>query len=215
MVGETKPTEKPAEEDLVWKKEELKWQIRSLENQIFVAQKQHGDVTTVVGVLNSAIKEFAGKNFSEAEEHVLNVKKGLIEIIHTLKLRWRLAYFASVWGLFPIGTAILAMFISFIWLHSYSYIILGIGVPLWAPLVAVIGASVQILVGIVKDIKEDSMISQYKRLWYLVLPFVSFVFGFIAILLIQAGLFNMSQGQLGSVRCYSNKSNYNYILHHS
>ena len=68
-------------------------------------------------------------------------------------------------------------------------------VPIWASLVAVIGASVQIFVGVVKDYKDDNMITAYKTLWYVAVIPASFAFGFIAFLLIEAGLLNISQGQ--------------------
>lgn len=197
MVEEKNATEKPAEE-LVWNEDELKKQIRSLENQILVAQKQHGDIGKVKVTLHNlelAIKEFANKKFTDAEIHVIDVKEGLIEIIDTLTWLRQIPYFASVWGLIPILTAIIAMGLSFgliVGGYKDSPILF---VPLWAPLIGVIGASVQILVGVVNDYKEDSMITKYKRIWYSVLPIVGFVFGFIAILLIQAGLINMTQGQ--------------------
>ncbi|MCE8428699.1 MAG: hypothetical protein J5U19_09950 [Candidatus Methanoperedens sp.] len=194
MVEETKLEE----EKLVWKEEELKLQIRSLENQIFITQKQGGELSKISSALcdlKSAVEEFAAKNFTKTEKHLIDIKKGLNEIIHELPPWRKITYFVSVWGLIPIATAISAGIISFYFLNSMSNATIGLGVPLWASLVAVIGASVQILVGIINDYREDSMISHYKKLWYLVLPFVSFVFGFIAILLIQAGLINITIGQ--------------------
>lgn len=198
VVEEKNATENPAEE-LVWNEDELRDQIRSLENQISVAQKQHGkieEIKTVRNNLKSAIDAFKIKQFTEAEKHVLDVKEGLYEIIHTLSWRWsKPAYFASVWSLLPILTAIIAIILSFVLIvRGYSDFRI-LFVPLWAPLIGVIGASVQILVGVVNDYKKDSMITKYKRIWYSVLPVVGFVFGFIAILLIQAGLINMTQGQ--------------------
>jgi hypothetical protein len=210
VVDEKEETENPAEE-LVWDEEELRGQIRSLENQISVAQKQHANIDEIKTVrtnLKLSIDSFKIKQFTEAEKHVLDVKEGLYEIIHMLSWRYKPAYFVSVWSLIPILTAFFFIFLSFTLMSYIGYAvrilyiisftipkdILGI-VPLWAPLIGVIGASVQILIGIVNDYKEKSMISKYKRIWYFVLPLVGFVFGFIAILLTQAGLINMTQGQ--------------------
>lgn len=207
MVDVAKP-----EEDLVWKKEELQKQIRSLEHKIFVAQKQGGKgekITDVLNNLKSAIQNFADEKFIDAEKNVIDVKNEVIEIIRNLDRFSKITYFVSSWGLVPILTAIIAIIFSFILigymgykvniLYIFSFTIpkdiLGI-VPLWAPLTAVIGASIQILVGVINDYKENSMISKYKRLWYFVLPFVGFVFGFIAFLLIQAGLININIGQV-------------------
>lgn len=208
MGDATKP-----EEDLVWTKEELQKQIRSLEHKIFVAQKQGGKDEKITGVLvnlKSAIKNFEDKKYTDAEKNVIDVKNEKIKIIHNFGQFRRITYFVSSWGLVPILTAIIAIILSFILmgytdcntaniLYIFSFTIpkniLGI-VPLWAPLTAVIGASIQILVGVVNDYKENSMISKYKRLWYLVLPVVGFVFGFIAFLLIQGGLININLGQV-------------------
>lgn len=207
MGDATKP-----DEDLVWTKEELQIQIRSLEHKIFVAQKQRGEgkkITDVLVILKSAIQNFADKKFTDVEKNVIDVKNEVNEIIHSLGPFRHITYFVSAWGLVPILTAIIAIILSFILMGYRGYTvnipyifsftipkdILGI-VPLWAPLTAVIGASIQILVGVVNDYKENSMISKYKRLWYFVLPFVGFVFGFIAFLLIQAGLININLGQV-------------------
>ncbi len=198
--------------DLVWKREELQKQIRALEHKIFVAQKQGGNrekIKEVLGNLKSAIQNFADKKYTDAEKNVIDVKNQVIEIISQLNPFSKITYFVSSWGLVPILTAIIAIILSFISIYylghtvNILYIfpftipedILGI-VPLWAPLTAVIGASIQILVGVINDYKENSMISKYKRLWYFVLPFVGFVFGFIAFLLIQAGLININLGQV-------------------
>ncbi len=207
MEDATKP-----EEDLVWTKEELQKQIRSLEHKIFVVQKRckEGEkITDVLDNLKSAIQNFADKKFTESEKNVIDIKSEVIEEISKLDIFRRTAYFLSSWGLVPILIAIIAIILSFISmgytcytaniLYIFSFTIpkniLGI-VPLWAPLTAVIGASIQILVGVVNDYKENSMISKYKRLWYLVLPVVGFVFGFIAFLLIQGGLININLGQV-------------------
>jgi hypothetical protein len=204
MGDATKP-----DEDLVWKKEELQKQIRSLEHKIFIAQKQGGEdekITDVLVHLKSAIQNIWDKKYTDAEKNVIDVKNEKNKIIHNLGQFRQITYFVSSWGLVPILTAIIAIILSFI-LMGYTvnilYIfsvtipkdILGI-VPLWAPLTAVIGASIQILVGVINDYKENSVISQYKRLWYFVLPVVGFVFGFIAFLLIQGGLININLGQV-------------------
>lgn len=156
------------------------------------------DFDAVICDLKSAIQEFTDKKFTEAEKHVIDVKKGLNEITNKFDKRQWIEYYVSVWGLVPILTAIILIVASFALIFFYenikSFWILGV-VPLWAPFVALIGACVQILVGVVYDYKQDYVISKYKRIWYAVLPFVGFVFGFIAFLLLDAGLVNITQGQ--------------------
>jgi len=207
MADDTAP-----EESLVWNKEELQKQIRNLEHKIFVVQKrctEGENITELKDNLKSAIQNFADKKFTDSEKNVIDIKSDVIEKISKLDILRRIAYFLSSWGLIPILTAIIAIILSFILMgyRGYTVNILYIFpftipndilkiVPLWAPLTAVIGASIQILVGVVNDYKENSMISKYKRLWYFVLPVVGFVFGFVAFLLIQGGLININLGQV-------------------
>jgi len=60
-------------------------------------------------------------------------------------------------------------------------------VPIWAALIAGLGASAQIMVGTVGDIKAEGVVQEYKRLWYTSLPFLAAIFGFIAYILTDLG----------------------------
>lgn len=60
-------------------------------------------------------------------------------------------------------------------------------VPIWAALIAGLGASAQIMVGTVADIKDTGIVHEYKRLWYTSLPFLAAIFGFIAYILTDLG----------------------------
>lgn len=193
MEEEIKTAEKKEEGELIWEKTELKKKIRALENKIFIAEKQHGDVDDVLIILKQTIQKFANQKFIEAENDLIDIKKDLIKITRDLEVINRAKYFMLSWGLFPIITAISAIILSFGIIYKIDGSILY--VPLWAPLMGLIGASVQILVGVVNDYKEKGMVSKYKKLWYFILPTVGFVFGFIAFLVIQAGLIDMTQGR--------------------
>jgi hypothetical protein len=121
----------------------------------------------------------------------------MYQIINEMALLERMQFFISLWAITPIAIAIIAEIIAFYLIISRgSFVILG--VPLWASLIAVAGTSVQILIGVANDYKDDGMITDYKRLWYIVLPFISFVFGFIAFLLTNAGLISITFGQISS-----------------
>ncbi|VVB90726.1 Uncharacterised protein [uncultured archaeon] len=187
------------EDYLVWTKEELQKQIRILEHKIFIAQKRskknQDKINAVLEELKKAFAFFSAKNFIEAEKKVIDIKKVKNEIINNMDIYDHTTYFFSSWGLVPILTAISTIIISFGLILSNKVPPILDFVPAWAPLTAVIGASVQILVGVINDYKEDGMISKYKSLWYFVLPFVGFVFGFMAFLLIQAGLININMAQ--------------------
>jgi hypothetical protein len=204
---------KPAEEKLplpddrlVWTKAETKGQMKRLENQLSVAYKQHvNDVDTVKvkGLKADEVEEelvSANKSFSEkqdvvdAKDRLIKAKNKLSILVSALSHRDRLHYFVSIWGIVPILTAASGLIASFALIKCFGDSTI-LAVPVWASFVAVIGACVQIFVGVVNDYRDDCMITAYKRLWYLVILPVSFAFGFIAFLLIQAGLLNISQGQ--------------------
>jgi hypothetical protein len=201
---------KPSEEKfalpddrLVWTKAETKGQMKRLENQLSVAFKQHVNEVEVNGLKADAIAGelvSANKSFSEnqdlvdAQDRLIKVKNNLSILVSALRRRYRWNYLISIWGIVPILTAAVGLIGSFIAIKYFGGSTI-LAVPVWASLVAVIGASVQIFVGVVKDYKDDCMITAYKRLWYVVILPVSFAFGFIAFLLIQAGLLNISQGQ--------------------
>jgi hypothetical protein len=206
-TGEKSSDEKlPLPDDrLVWTKAEIKAQMKRLENQLSVAFKQHVDEVQVNGLKADDVRKelvLANDNFSKdqdlvsAEDNLIKGKNDLSLLISKLsRRRYRLNYIISIWGIVPILTAVIGLIGSFIALKYFGSSTI-MAVPVWASLVALIGASAQIFVGVVKDYKEDGMITAYKRLWYVVILPVSFAFGFIAFLLVQAGLLNISQGQI-------------------
>ena len=141
-------------------------------------------------------EKFQKQDLLGAQNGLIEVKNKLHVLISRLPLRSRMGYFASTWGVVPLSTAALALFMSLIgFVLSKNMVILGI-IPLWAAWAAVLGSSVQIFVGVVGDYKDDGMVTEYKRLWYLVVPLVSFAFGILAFLLVQAGFFDISGGTI-------------------
>jgi hypothetical protein len=199
-------TANQSEQKQVWGKDRLSQQIRRIDEQITVALKQHGGdhdkysgspelIREVRADWNWARVNFSNDKYSDTEKNVSDSKDKLIEVINKLNLRWRLQYYISVWGLFPISIGAFGIigFLCFLKFDGSS-MILGV-VPLWAVWAAGLGASAQILVGVVNDYKKDCLITDYKRTWYIVIIFVSLAFGFLAFLLIQAGLITVSQGQ--------------------
>ena len=70
-------------------------------------------------------------------------------------------------------------------------------VPLWAALFGGLGACVQIQLGVVADIRDDGVVSDYKRVWYFILPLVALVLGYFAYILIDLGLVTLGGPQGG------------------
>ncbi len=183
----------------MWTKKDLDKQIRSFENQFSLIAKRNIKNTDKIKEIKESVMDlivnFEENDICQLEENIIDTKEKIYQAINKMT-RWeKTFYFSSLWGLTPIGTAIIAMILSFYLISSIgSFDILG--VPIWASLIAVAGTSVQILIGVANDYKDDCMITEYKRLWYIVLPFVSFVFGFIAYLLTDAGLISLTNQNL-------------------
>jgi hypothetical protein len=193
-----------SEEKQVYDREDLGKQIRRLDHEISVACKQHGKdcdknepwLENARSDWTKARCDFSNNKYSDCEDNISNCNENLIEAVNRLDHRWKFQYYASLWGALPITIGVLGIVISLVLIAQYGTAppLLKI-VPLWAIWVASLGASCQILVGVVKDYKEDSLISEYRRTWYIVVIFVSLAFGFLAFLLLQMGLITISQGQ--------------------
>lgn len=152
-------------------------------------------IQSITNSLKDICSNLLENKYCDAEANVIDMKENMYKLINNLGWIERYKFLVLLWDVFPIVYAILAMIVSFTSIiYRGSFVILG--VPLWASFIAVIGTSVQILIGIVNDYKDDCMVTEYKRLWYVVLPFVGFVFGFIAFLLVTAGLINITSGQI-------------------
>jgi hypothetical protein len=66
------------------------------------------------------------------------------------------------------------------------------GVPVWAVLFAGIGACVQIMIDITNDLKKSGYVEKYAKIWYMFLPIVGPVFGFLAYVLLSLGFLSLS-----------------------
>jgi hypothetical protein len=165
-----------------------------------IQDKQNGNgpddkIKKIQDDIDQSVDYLSKSNFIEAEKTIIDGKVNLIEAVNSIP-DWKSkgAYFLSIWGGVPVLLGILGVAISFVLVWFFGKgLMMGI-IPLWAPLVAVMGASVQILVGVVKDYKDDGKITQYRSLWYTSVIPVSIAFGIIAFLLISAGLISLSSG---------------------
>lgn len=72
-------------------------------------------------------------------------------------------------------------------------------VPLWAAIIAGLGASIQIMVGTVNDIKKIGVVQEYKRLWYTALPLIATIFGFIAYILTDLGAVSITGSDMSLI----------------
>jgi hypothetical protein len=182
----------------IWTQKDYRTQIIIFENQIsllYSISKKTLDceLKSLIDDLKNLYKNYVSGRYTDAELNIIDIKCKMYKIINTLSRTERLMYFATLWGFYPIAVAVTAMFISFLMIKlNCSDVILGI--PLWASCIAVIGSSVQILIGVVNDYNDGHVITEYRRLWYFVLPFISFSFGFLTFFLVTGGLINLTSG---------------------
>lgn len=104
-----------------------------------------------------------------------------------------LSFVIAKYGLFSMfyGMAAAIVFGILLMDPPYKYVL---NVPLWASLFAGLGASAQIMMGTVEDIKATGIVREYKRLWYTSLPFLAVIFGYIAYLLTDLGMMSTAGG---------------------
>ena len=189
----------------VWSKSEISRQIRRIDAEIGVALKQHAEDhnvengATIDGARNDlhlANVNYSNERFNEAEKNLSDSKDKLTKVVNKIGQSWVIRYYASLWGFTPIACGITGTLVFLALLYWEGTGMILSSVPVWALWIAGLGASIQILVGIAGDYKEDCQITEYKRTWYFVIIFVSLGFGLLAFLLVQAGLVSLSQGTL-------------------
>jgi hypothetical protein len=189
----------------IWTKEDFCKQIKIFDNEISLLfnvcdikkddclQKlTENDLKELKEDLKKLYLNYVGGYYNNAELNIIDIKTNMYKIINMLCFRERIKYLAILYGFFPIVFAVIAMFVSFFAITSFHFCILG--VPLWASCLAVIGASVQILIGVANDYNDGYVMTEYRRLWYVILPFVSFAFGFLVFFLVTGGLISITSG---------------------
>jgi hypothetical protein len=150
----------------------------------------------------------------DAFESITKSDQGLFELSKALnKLKFKflgipkwiyMSFVMAKYGLFPMLYGMLSAIVFGYLLFKDTNIII-ISVPIWAVLIAGLGASAQIMVGTVGDIKATGVVQEYKRLWYTSLPFLAAIFGYIAYILTDLGMITTT-GQ-GTPSNYLNATN--------
>lgn len=150
-------------------------------------------------------------NIREAMNLLLQAKMMLDKEVGKLGRISKLRFLGDVYGLNAVGWGVLCLIIfavTLLW-QPISDVFSGTelyGVPVWAGLFAGIGASVQILVEVVGDVRDLGYVATHRNLTYLTLPFIADVFGFIIYALAQCGVMYFGGGSftgyLGYVICF-------------
>jgi hypothetical protein len=150
-----------------------------------------------------ALKEFNKGNLAEAFLDCDRAKYELTSAINEAKIKIKgsrfhsmrtLSYFFKLYGLYAVIFSCLsvALFSVLIYLYSGAEVL---GVPLWASFFAGLGSSAQILTGVADDLRRYGLASRYKRLWYMTIPILAMVFGYMAYLVFSSGVIAIDSSQ--------------------
>lgn len=183
-------------------KEDLKKDLKRLSYMLRAAHRSSINIKNAYDFYTLSWKEFNKENMADAYLYYDRSEYELTSSINDAKLdlgRMKLhslktiSYFFKLYGLYAVVFGMLsALLLSFL-IYRYSWITI-LDVPLWASFFAGLGSSAQILTAAVDDLRRDGMATRYKRVWYMAIPLLSIVFGYMAYLLFNSGLlaFNLS-----------------------
>lgn len=148
--------------------------------------------------LIQSIDDCDQSRYDEVYKATIQTRADIAEILRKKReVRWR--FQIALYGLRPIAYGmfwlILSGWLLVSWPASDLQALLHpstvFGIPYWPMLVASLGASIQILVSVAGDVQGEGYVQDNRQDWYLILPFVSFVFGFLAYILYQTGLISL------------------------
>lgn len=184
--------------------------LKKFKNQVIEATKCGIDNINC-SKYNSAYKYYLEGKIPEAHQDLFEAERDLIVKIANEKwfifpnMKW-IWYFNTTRGIIPMAFAVICLAVFASLLARYHGLLIGqplivhhiysftlefpseiLGVPLWAAFSGGVGASTQILIGVANDSLTDGIMTEYKRTWYIVLPIVALVFGYLAYILIDLG----------------------------
>lgn len=179
-------------EEKIWTERDLRAASSRIQNQMQQAKKVGANIQKVHSKLLDSLHFLDNNNEPSARDNLIEAKIELTEAVRGLKVPSHISYLFRIYGLHSILYAIVLMLVFFLGLWYYKdqeFISTPyVTVPIWSLLIAGVGSTVQILMGVCNDIRETGTIRIYKRSWFWSLPFISLGLGFAMYLIIQCGL---------------------------
>lgn len=186
---------------------ELERNLQRLNRMLQAAHRSSIDIKNSYDFYVLALKESIKEETTEACLYYGRSEYELTSAINEAKIKIKgssfpslrtLSYFFKLYGLYAVifGTISTLLFGYLIYRYSDVRIL---DVPLWASFFAGLGSSAQILTGIVDDLRRNGMVTRYKRLWYMAIPLLSLIFGYMAYLLFSSGLIAINANSQSSV----------------
>ncbi|OYV10135.1 MAG: hypothetical protein CG437_464, partial [Methanosaeta sp. NSP1] len=177
--------------------------LKRLDRMLQAAHRSSIEIKDSYDFYVLALKEFNKGNLAEAFLDCDRAKYELTAAINEAKIKIKgsrfhsmrtLSYFFKLYGLYAVIFSCLsvALFSVLIYLYSGAEVL---GVPLWASFFAGLGSSAQILTGVADDLRRYGLASRYKRLWYMAIPILAMVFGYMAYLVFSSGVIAIDSSQ--------------------
>ncbi len=170
--------------------------LKRLDRMLQAAHRSSIDIKDSYDFYVLALKEFNKENLSDSYLYCDRAKYELTSAINDAKIKIKgtrfhsfrtISYFFKLYGLYAVIFAMLAVLFFSLLICKYSDVII-LGVPLWSSFFAGLGASAQILTGVADDLRRYGLASRYKRLWYMTIPLLAMVFGYMTYLVLSSGL---------------------------
>jgi hypothetical protein len=175
---------------------DLERDLLRLNRTLQAAHRSSIDVRNSYDFYVLAYKEFNKGNLNDSFLYYDRSKYELTTAVNEAKLNLRglrlhslrtISFFFKLYGLYAVLFGIVSSVIFGLLIYYYSGLSI-LDVPLWASFFAGIGSSAQILTGIVDDLRKEGIATRYKRVWYVAIPILSLIFGYMAYLLFSSGL---------------------------
>ena len=177
--------------------------LKRLDRMLQAAHRSSIEIKDSYDFYVLALKEFNKGNLAEAFLDYDRSRYELTAAINEAKIKIKgsrfhsmrtISYFFKLYGLYAVIFASLsvALFSALIYLYSGAEVL---GVPLWASFFAGLGSSAQILTGVADDLRRYGLASRYKRLWYMAIPILAMVFGYMAYLVFSSGIIAIDSSQ--------------------
>jgi hypothetical protein len=170
--------------------------LQRLNRTLQAAHRSSIDVRNSYDFYVLAYKEMNKDNLADAYLYYDRSKYELTTAINEAKLSVfgfrthssrTISFFFKLYGLYSVLFALASCLFFGIMIYYYSSVTV-LEVPLWASFFAGLGSSAQILSGIVDDLRKMGIATRYKRVWYVAIPMLSLIFGFMAYLVFSSGL---------------------------
>ncbi len=170
---------------------ELRCDLQRLNRMLQAAHRSSIDVRNSYDFYVLAYKEYNKGNVPDTYLYCDRAKYELTNAVNEAKMNfkgWRvhslrtISFFFRLYGLYAIifGVISALAFGELTYWYSDTQIL---GVPLWAPFFAGLGSSAQILTGVIDDLRKEGLVVRYKRFWYMAVPLLSTIFGYVVYLL--------------------------------